>query len=271
MRFLPLLQMLLLLHLSLLQLVGLLLMPLLHLLGSLGRSALHLLMFLLLPCLQLLPLFLLLVVELLLLLLVFLIQLRIARIGRRGPLHGGKLIGMDRRFPRIIFRPRLGATIRLRCGIPAICRRVILASGCLRRYNSIAAKFRRFRSGRDRRASVILTRPQLRIGTSRVDQLLLRSYGADMPLAPSSLLRGRRASIDPTGASVKTDVVAPSVVDSLVINVVDVGDVHVHHGAVVIEAIVLPASSHKAVAEIAEAIVDSSVETDRRPPKSFME
>src|ERR1700751_992701 len=70
--------------------------------------------------------------------------------------------------------------------------------------------------------------------------------------------------------AVVADAVHRDVVDDSLVVDVNVGDGDVVHGAVVIEVAVAPVSAFIAVAEIAEAVIHASVETDVRPPISRM-
>src|ERR1700674_3213731 len=83
--------------------------------------------------------------------------------------------------------------------------------------------------------------------------------------------RGRfccgRAGISSTSATVIADMVHCGVVDyGLVVNIVNVRDVHVVHRAVVVESSVIPISTLIADTTIAEAVVDATVEADMRTP-----
>jgi hypothetical protein len=85
------------------------------------------------------------------------------------------------------------------------------------------------------------------------------------------LFRRGRARPGPTISAVIADVVVGSVVnDSLVVNIVNVGDIHVIHGAVVIEASVSPISALIADTPVAEAVVDAAVKTDIRAPVAIV-
>src|SRR5580692_8685797 len=76
-----------------------------------------------------------------------------------------------------------------------------------------------------------------------------------------------RASSNSTGAAVIADTVDRGVVDyGLVVNIVNVCDVDVVHGAVVVEGSVIPISTLVADTTIAEAVVDATVEADVRTP-----
>jgi hypothetical protein len=85
------------------------------------------------------------------------------------------------------------------------------------------------------------------------------------------LFRRSRARVDPTMPAVVADVVIRSVVnDGLVVDVVNVRDIYVIHGAVVIEASVSPISALIADTPIAEAVVDAAVKTDIRAPVAIV-
>jgi hypothetical protein len=65
--------------------------------------------------------------------------------------------------------------------------------------------------------------------------------------------------------------VRPGVVDyGLVVNIVNVRDVHVIHRAVVVENSVIPISASIADTTIAEAVVDATVEADMRTPVAII-
>ncbi len=55
-----------------------------------------------------------------------------------------------------------------------------------------------------------------------------------------------------------------------IVNIVDVCDIHVVHGTVVVEGIVVPISSFIADTAVAEAVVDTTVEADLRTPVAFI-
>src|SRR5208283_4825123 len=85
------------------------------------------------------------------------------------------------------------------------------------------------------------------------------------------LFRSGRSSVNSTLAAVVTDMVHCGVVDyGLVVNIVNVRDVHVVHRAVVVEGPVIPISAFIADTTIAEAVVDATVEADMRTPVAFI-
>jgi hypothetical protein len=77
----------------------------------------------------------------------------------------------------------------------------------------------------------------------------------------------RRASGNSTGAAVVADAVHGGIVDyRRVVNVVNVGDVHVVHRTVVVKLSVLPTSALIADTAIAKAVIDAAVEADLLTP-----
>src|SRR5467141_1327524 len=100
----------------------------------------------------------------------------------------------------------------------------------------------------------------------------LSGYGRDMPLMFRSLFLPRRTCIDTTAAAVVADAIHGPVVDhGRVVNVVNVGYVHVVHRTVVEKPVVLPTPAFVAIPKIPETIIDRAVETDSRTPIAFME
>src|SRR5579863_808609 len=90
-------------------------------------------------------------------------------------------------------------------------------------------------------------------------------------LMRSSFFRRRRASINPAVPAVVADVVVRGVVDyGLVVDVVKIRTANVIHGAVVVEASVIPISALITETAVAEAIVDAAVKADSRAPVAFI-
>jgi hypothetical protein len=82
-------------------------------------------------------------------------------------------------------------------------------------------------------------------------------------------IRLRRYS---TVATVVADAVHRRVIDhGGVVNVVNVGYIYVIHRAVIVEMVVFPTPALVTVAEVTEAIVNSTIETYPRAPVAFME
>src|SRR5882672_10095312 len=94
----------------------------------------------------------------------------------------------------------------------------------------------------------------------------------NMPFTSHSLLFPRRARADTPVTSVVADTVHGGSVDhGRVVNVVDNGDVHVVHGAVVEKVAVVPTSAFVAISKVAVSVVDTAVEADLRTPIAFVE
>src|SRR5580658_8083727 len=101
--------------------------------------------------------------------------------------------------------------------------------------------------------------------------LSLSRYRRDMSLTPGGLLARCRTRADSAIATVVADVAFVVVRHVGVVNIVNVGDVHVAHGTVVEKVSAVPASAFKARAEIAEAVIDPAVEAYLRTPIAVIE
>src|ERR1700722_15518535 len=91
-----------------------------------------------------------------------------------------------------------------------------------------------------------------------------------MAAAFGSFFLRRGPRVYPTVASVEADAIHITVVHFLVVHVAGDVKVYVGNGAIIEEATVIPASSHKPHAEIAEAVIDSAVEADLRAPVTLV-
>lgn len=287
----------LLLHLLLLRLLGLLLMRLLRLLrsGSVSLLLLKVLMLVLLLLLELLVFFLLLVVELLLLLLILLVLLGVPRIRRRRKLMWLYVFGVSRRRRRGLLAGRWRG--RLLTGRGRGCR--LTGRGFIRRASSgsIGVRLRRSPVGRRmirrsglfggndsgtvdggwsfsssyRRLALVGGGAQLRFRSGGLDMLRLGGYGWNVPLTRSGFFLRRRSDRDPAVPAVVAHAVFIDVGYLSVVDVVNIGDVHVIDCAVVIKPVMVPMSAFVAMAIIAKAISDSAVEPNLRPPIAVME
>ena len=102
--------------------------------------------------------------------------------------------------------------------------------------------------------------------------LLLRSNRRDVLETVEPFLFGCRPHPDAALAAVVGD--ADVVVHDHVavdVGVVDDGRVHIQHGGVIAEDAAIPAPADEACAEVAEAVVDASIETDLRSPEARVE
>ena len=80
-----------------------------------------------------------------------------------------------------------------------------------------------------------------------------------------------RALIDPAAPAVVADPSHIPLINRRVIHVVNDRDVHVVDRAIVEEASIFPTAAFIAMAKIAVPVVDPAIESDHRPPISFIE
>src|SRR5271170_2530857 len=101
--------------------------------------------------------------------------------------------------------------------------------------------------------------------------LILSLYRRDMPLMRYRLLLSGRTRFHSALAAVIADAIYCRVVDHRgVVNVVNVGDVHVVHRTVVEKVAIIPPTTLVALAEVAESVSDPTVETYVKTPVSFI-
>src|ERR1022692_1068696 len=100
----------------------------------------------------------------------------------------------------------------------------------------------------------------------------LSGYGRNVFLVCRSLILGRWTRVDPARASVVADPVHRSTVDHCgVVNVVNTGDAHIIHGAVVVELSALPTSTLIALTKVPIAVTDPAIKTYLRTPVAVIE
>jgi hypothetical protein len=202
---------------------------------------------------------------------------------RRGVLRSGRpscvwprcslFVGSTRRTRHIVVRRRrsgMGVVCWLRStGSLRLCRVrgrwFIRRSDGLRGYYPVTAKHAGPCSRSNCRLSVIHRRQQLPVAGRRSFVLGLFRRRFDMALMRRRLFGRRSMGLDSTLAAIESDMV---VVDDHRF-VVDVGHVdrgHIVHATVVIERSASPVASLVPDAAVPEAIVDASIEANRRPP-----
>jgi len=109
---------------------------------------------------------------------------------------------------------------------------------------------------------VIRGSPELRISARHLHVVHLLAYRTDVSPVVGRLFPPRRALVDPSVAAVIADTRMTIIVNHRrVVCVVDHRYVYIVHRPVVIKVIVFPTPAFIAVAEVAESIVDSAVET----------
>ena len=117
---------------------------------------------------------------------------------------------------------------------------------------------------------MILGGPKSAITAGCVLMVALQVGRFEMMLARPIFLLARWTGIDSAAASAVADAVHGDVIDDGLVVDVNVGDVDVVHGAVVVEMAVPPVSAFIAVADVSEAIIDSAVKADVWAPVSRM-
>ncbi len=135
----------------------------------------------------------------------------------------------------------------------------------------MTAKLRRLRSCSDCRPPVVHGRQERVVGTGSVHMLGLQRRWRSVLLVRRGLFCSARAGGNSTLAAVIADMVHRGFVDyGLVVNIVNVRDVHVIHRAVVVEGPVVPISAFIADTTVAEAVVHAAVEADSGAPVAFI-
>src|SRR5208282_132619 len=114
-------------------------------------------------------------------------------------------------------------------------------------------------------------RTLLRVSSGRLRMLRLSRYRRNMPVTRRSLFLLGRTRADSTIAAVITDAALVVVRHMGVVNIVNVGHVHVAHGTVVEKVSVIPAPTLEARTEVAEAVIDPAVETYVWAPVAVIE
>src|SRR5580704_637442 len=143
----------------------------------------------------------------------------------------------------------------------------VRSPGLSRLYHSVAAELPRFLSSRDRRPAMVYRRPQLRVASRRLHMLVLCGHSRDVPLMFRRFLLRRWTCVNSPVAPVVTYSIDRGVVDhGLVVNIVNIGDVYIHHGTVIEEVSIVPTAAGKAHAEVTESIVDPAIKPYGRPP-----
>ena len=152
--------------------------------------------------------------------------------------------------------------------------RVIRRSRFFGRCNCGIVKRSRLGSGRDRRLAVICGSTQLWVCAGCLHVLSLSGYRRNRSRACRGLFFRSRACVCPTIAAVVADAVHGGIVDyRCVVHIVDVGDVHIVHRAVVVKLFALPASAFIALAKVSVSVsvTDPAVEPDGRSPVAIIE
>src|ERR1019366_373177 len=147
-----------------------------------------------------------------------------------------------------------------------------IRSSCLfGRYSATVIKISRPGCGCDAWLAHARRRALLRVGSGRLRMLSLSGYRRDMSLTRHRLVFRPWTRADSAVATVVADVAHIVVHHAGVINIVDVGDVHVVHGTVVKKVSAVPTPAFVTLTEIAEAVIDPAVEAYVRTPVAVIE
>src|ERR1700683_3483810 len=111
---------------------------------------------------------------------------------------------------------------------------------------------------------------KLRVPARPRHMLSLGGYRCNVPPLRRRFFLRRRTRADPSVAPVVTHTIHGVVHNCFVVNVVNVGDVYVHHRAVIEKVSTIPTSAGESHAEVAEPIVDTAIKTYCRTPEPFM-
>src|ERR1700722_16088513 len=151
-----------------------------------------------------------------------------------------------------------------------IRRRLISAARLSCRYNA-TFEVSGSRSRRHRWFAHVCRRSLLRVISGFLQVLSLSGDGRDMSLTCGGLLLRCRTRINSPLAPVEADMINRGHIHSVLVYIVNLGDVYVEHGAVIEKVTIIPTAALKPLSEISETIVDSSVETNLRPPVPVVE
>src|SRR5208337_2758675 len=109
------------------------------------------------------------------------------------------------------------------------------------------------------------------VGAGSLHLLVLGGHRRNMSLVGGSRFLRCRTRRYSTVSAVVTYVIRRIVNHRGVVNVVNVGDVHVVHRTIVEKLAVVPAPALVALAEVAKAVIDPAIEADLWTPEAFME
>ncbi len=154
-----------------------------------------------------------------------------------------------------------------------ISRRVVRCSGLSRGHRFASTERSRPRRSGDGWLAMICRRPQFRISPCSLNVLHLYGWRRQMPVPHRNFILTSGAGPDPTLAAVVTHPIHIGGVVHYcrVVNVVNVGDVHVRYREVIEEASVIPPPAFEAFSEVSIAVTDAAVKPDMRAPVAVVE
>src|SRR6202167_410955 len=150
-------------------------------------------------------------------------------------------------------------------------RRRIVPTSIARFYHAVATELPGPRRRRNRRLSSVPRRPLIWVGVGLLHMLGLSGHRTNVSLMRRSLLGWCRTRTNSTITAVVAHVIDGCMTDGCVVDVMNIGDIHVEHSAIVEEVPVVPTTALESNSEIAETIIDSAIETNRRPPIAVIE
>src|ERR1035437_9502059 len=122
------------------------------------------------------------------------------------------------------------------------------------------------------RLAVVHPCPLLRVGARCLRMFSLSSDRRNMSLPRRRLLLRVCAHLDPAGTAVVADaVVVAAVLNPLVVDIVNIGAIHVALGTVIEEVSAVPTAAAITFAVVTEAVVDAAIEADLGPPVAIVE
>jgi len=143
--------------------------------------------------------------------------------------------------------------------------------GTTRSDNSVPRELARTRSSRHHRPTVIHGLPEVPVGRREVLMIPLHRGRLEMTITLRSHLMRSRTRMEPTRATVETNAVHGHVVDDrAVVHVRHVNRAEVSARVVIEERATAPVTTCESNTGISEAVIDTAVETDVRPPVAAM-
>ena len=100
--------------------------------------------------------------------------------------------------------------------------------------------------------------------------LNLCRHGSTSRVAPYGQLLSRRPRLNPTAPTVVCNTIATAMWNRVFIDVMNGRGIHIRDAAIVLESVVIPIGAIISVARISEAVIDTAVKADMRPPIARM-
>src|SRR5580658_1343471 len=150
-------------------------------------------------------------------------------------------------------------------------RRRIVPTSIARFYHAVATELPGPCRRRNRRLSPVPRRTLIWVGVGLLHMLGLSGHRSNVSLMRRGLLGWRRTRTNPTVTAVVAHMIDRCMTDRCVVNVMNISDIHVEHSAIVKKVPIVPTTAFESNSEIAETIIDSAIEANRRPPIAVIE